>query len=57
MSRSERYIAPSDEELERLRRASEAAEQCDKQRQKLLRAALKKLKKADLVGSKNSADL
>lgn len=49
MSRSERYIPPSDEELQRWRKASEAAKQCDVEREELLRAALKKMKKADLV--------
>lgn len=49
MSRSERYIPPSDEELERIRRAHEAAEQFDRDRLELLRAALKRIKKADLV--------
>jgi hypothetical protein len=49
MSRSERYIPPSDEELQRLRKSIEAAKQFDHQREDLLRAALKKLKKVDLV--------
>jgi hypothetical protein len=49
MSRSERYIPPSDEELQRLRELEEFAKQCDQQREELLRTALKKLKKADLV--------
>jgi hypothetical protein len=49
MSRSERYIPPSDEELERLRQAQEAAEQFDRDRLQLLRSTLKRIKKADLV--------
>jgi hypothetical protein len=49
MSRSERYIAPSAKELERWRQAAAAAKQFDCEREELLRAALKKLKKADLV--------
>jgi hypothetical protein len=49
MSRSERYIAPSAMELERIRRASEAAEQFDRDRRELLRATLEGIKKADLI--------
>jgi len=49
MSRSERYITPSDEELERRRQSIEAAKRCDVERKELLRAALNKMKKADLV--------
>ena len=49
MSRSERYIPPSDEELERIRQAREAAEQFDRDRLELLRATLQRIKKADLV--------
>ncbi len=49
MSRSERYIPASAEELERIREAEEAAEQFDRDRLELLRAALQKIKKADLV--------
>lgn len=49
MSRSERYVAPSEEKLERWRQAAAAAKEFDRERQELLRAALKKRKKADLV--------
>lgn len=49
MSRSERYIPASAEKLERIREAEEAAEQFDRDRLALLRAALQKIKKADLV--------
>jgi hypothetical protein len=49
MSRSERYIPPSDEQWERIRQAQKAAEQFDRQRVDLLRAALKRTRKADLV--------
>jgi hypothetical protein len=49
MSRSERYIPPSEEELKRLERAREAAEQFDQDRLELLRSTLKRIKKADLV--------
>ncbi len=49
MSPSERFIQPSAKELERLQRASEAAEQFDRDRQELLRATLEGIKKADLV--------
>jgi hypothetical protein len=49
MSRSERYIAPSAKELERWRQAAAVARQFDRERQELLRASLKKRKKADLV--------
>ena len=49
MSRSERYIPPSDEELQRLRLSIEAAKQFDHQREELHRTALKKFKRVDLV--------
>jgi hypothetical protein len=49
MSRSERYIPPSDEELQRLRDLEAFAKRCNQQREALLRTALKKLKKTDLV--------
>lgn len=49
MSRSERFIGLSDTELARLRQAKEAAEQFDRDRLELLRAALKRVKKSDLV--------
>lgn len=49
MSRSERYIPPSDEELERQRQSIEAAKRCDVEREELLRVALDKMKNADLV--------
>ena len=49
MSRSERYIAPSDDELERRRQSIEAGKRCDIEREELLRAALNKMKKVDLV--------
>jgi hypothetical protein len=49
MSRSERYIPPSDAEMEQLRAAREAAEQFDRTRIELLRRALKRTKKAELV--------
>jgi hypothetical protein len=49
MSRSGRYIPPSDEELQRLRELEECAKQCDRQREAPLRTTPKKLKKADLV--------
>jgi hypothetical protein len=49
MSRSERYISPSPEQLERWRQAQEAAKRCDREREALLRAALKKTRKADVV--------
>jgi len=49
MSRSERYIPPSEEHLKHLERASEAAEQFDRDRLELLRSTLKRIKKADLV--------
>ena len=49
MSHSERYIPPSDEELRRLQESTEAREQFSHDRQKLLRATLKRIKKADLV--------
>jgi hypothetical protein len=47
VTRSEKYIPPSDEELERWRQASEAAKRFDVEREELLRAALKKMKKAN----------
>ena len=49
MSRSERYIAPSAEELERMQRSIEAKQQFDHNREELLRAMLKRMKKVDLV--------
>ncbi|MHC4403946.1 MAG: hypothetical protein ACYTG0_30175 [Planctomycetota bacterium] len=49
MSRSERYIPPSDEELERQLQSIEAARQFDGEREELLRATLKKMEKVDLV--------
>lgn len=49
MARSERYIPPSDEELRRWREAQETAKRCDEQRKRLLRLALRKTKKFDLV--------
>jgi hypothetical protein len=49
MSRSERYIPPSDEEMERMRKARKTAEQFDRNRIELLRKALKRTKKAELV--------
>ena len=49
MSRSERYIPPSDEELEGLQQSIETAKQLDHQREELVRTALKKCRKADLV--------
>ena len=49
MSPSERYIPPSADELERLRQSIEAAKQFDGEREELLRATLKKMKKVDLV--------
>ena len=49
MSRSERYIAPSAEELARMCQAEEAAKQLDRGRTELLRTALKRIKKVDLV--------
>ena len=49
MSRSESYIPPSDEELAQWRELIEATNRCDVEREKLLRAALKKMKKVDLV--------
>jgi hypothetical protein len=49
MSRSERYIPPSKEKLERQLQSIEAAKRCDRQREELLRARLKKMKKLDLV--------
>lgn len=49
MSRSERYIPPSDQELERLQKSREAAREFDRQREELQRTALKKCKKAELV--------
>ena len=49
MSRSERYIPPSKEQLKRRLQAVEAAKRCDHQREELLRASLKRMKKLDLV--------
>ena len=49
MSRSERYIRPSNEELQRQLRAMEIAKELDEKRETLLRATLKKMKKADVV--------
>ena len=49
MSRSERYIQPSEEQFERWRQAAEAARRFDAERETLLRATLKRIKKADLV--------
>ena len=49
MSRSARYIPPSDEELRWLQESTEAKEQFSHDRQELLRATLKRIKKADLV--------
>jgi hypothetical protein len=49
MSRSERYIPPSKEQLQRLQQSIAATKRCDQQRTELLRASLKKTKKADLV--------
>ena len=49
MSRSKRYIPPSDEELERIRQVREAAEQFDRDRLELMRTALNRSRKADLV--------
>lgn len=49
MSRSERHIAPSAAELARMWQAEEAATQFDRGRTDLLRTALKRIKKVDLV--------
>ena len=49
MSRSERYITPSAEELARMCQAEEAATQFDRGRTELLRTALKRIEKVDLV--------
>ena len=49
MSRSERYIPPSEEELQRQQQAFDAAEKCDTERYALLRASLQKVKKEHLV--------
>jgi len=49
MSRSERYIPLSAKELERRRQVIEATERFDTERRELLKAALKGLKKADVV--------
>ena len=49
MARSERYIPLSEKELERLRRAREAAEQCDRDRLDLFRRTLGNAKKADII--------
>jgi hypothetical protein len=44
MSRSERYIRPSDEALERQLRSIEAVKHFDSEREELLRATLKRMK-------------
>ncbi len=49
MSRSERYIAPSAEEIKRREKAAELAGEFDNTRKHLLREALNKRTKADLV--------
>jgi hypothetical protein len=49
MSRSERFITPSAEELARMCQAEVAATQFDRGRTGLLRTALKRIKKVDLV--------
>ena len=49
MSRSERFIQPSAEELERMRKVEEARLQFGRDRLDLFRAALKRERKADLV--------
>lgn len=49
MSRSERYIPPSDEELKRQLQSIEAAKRFDSEREELLRATLRRMKKVDLV--------
>lgn len=49
MSRSERYIPPSPAQMERYRQSAERAERCDIEREKLLRATLKKMKKVDVI--------
>lgn len=49
MSRSERYTPPTAEELARMQRAEEAARQFDQDRQTLLRVALARRKKVDLI--------
>ena len=49
MSRSERYIQPTEEELQRWQREKEVAARFENLREELLRKALKKVKKADLV--------
>jgi hypothetical protein len=49
MSRSERYIPPSADELKRIRQTIEAKRQFDRERVELLRAMLMRIKKADLV--------
>lgn len=49
MSRSERYIAPSESELQRLQQAFERAQEFDGHRTELLRTALTKSRKPDLV--------
>lgn len=50
MARSERFIPPSAEELERIYRAEEAAKQFERDREELLRAKLQRIRKVDLVG-------
>jgi len=49
MSRSERYISPSPAQLEQYRQSAERAERCDIERERRLRATLKKMKKADVI--------
>ena len=49
MSRSEKYIPPSKEKLQRLQQSIEAAERFDRKRLQLLRSAVRNLKKADLI--------
>lgn len=49
MSRSERYISPSKEQWERWKQVAEAAKRFDAEREALLRATLKRIRKVDLV--------
>jgi len=49
MSRSERYIPPSAEGLQRLRQAEEAGSQFDQERLDMLRAALRRSKKVEII--------
>ena len=49
MSRSERYIPPTAAELERMRQAEEAGRQFDQDRLNLLRAALRRSKKVEII--------